>query len=415
MTLFNTITLLLVLTAGFAYLNTRFLRLPDTIGLMIISLLFSVLIIIGSLIAPHVFDPIQQVINQIDYTTVVLDVMLSSLLFAGAFHTDLNMLSRVWQSITLYAVVGVLLSTGLIAGMLYGLLVVLAMPLDFLYCLLFGALISPTDPIAVLGILTRANVPKAIEIKIVGESLFNDGIGVVVFLTLLEVVRRGFDSVTPGEIANLFAQEAIGGIIFGLLLGLCLFYLLRSIDHYQTEVMLTVAGVLGGYSVASYLHVSGPLAMVVAGLFTGNRAKGVAMSLVTEEYVGRFWELVDVILNALLFVLIGFRLITLDYSFSFAVVGAGAIGISLLARYLSIGLPMWLTRSWLFPGRKDARMMTWGGLRGGLSIAMALSIPESVAAKNLLVFATYTVVLFSIVVQGLTLEKVARRLYGRFR
>ncbi len=411
MSLFNTIVLLLTLTAGFAYVNTRLLRLPDTIGLMIVSLVFSVFILIGNGLSPAVFAPIQRLISQIDYTTVVLDVMLSSLLFAGAFHTDLNELRKVWPTITLFALVGVVFSTGLIAAGLYGLLTWLSLPIDWLSCLLFGALISPTDPIAVLGILTRAKVSKDLEIKIVGESLFNDGVGVVIFLTLIRLVGQGAASVNAGDIALLFGQEALGGILFGLLLGGALFYLLRSIDHYQTEVLLTIAAVLGGYSVAAYLHVSGPLAMVVVGLMTGHRGKAMAMSAVTEEYVSRFWELIDVILNAVLFVLVGFRLMSLQYTGLHILIGACTVGISLLARYLSIWLPMRLTLSWLAPGQNDAVMMTWGGLRGGLSIAMALSIPESVAARDLIIVATYAIVLFSIIVQGLTLERVARRLH----
>jgi CPA1 family monovalent cation:H+ antiporter len=411
MDLYIVTTLLVLLTSAFAYVNTRFLRLPETIGLMILSLAFSLFIVVGHRLDPIHFDPIWRLVGTIDYTTVVLDVMLSFLLFAGALHTDIALLRRSWASITLFALAGVIVSTFLIGGLLFALLQVVGYPLGFIYCLLFGALISPTDPIAVLGILTRANVPKSVEIKIVGESLFNDGVGVVFFLTLLEIARRGVESVTFGEIVGLFAQEAVGGILFGLVLGYALFYLLRSIDHYQTEVLITVAAVMGGYALANYLHISGPLAIVVAGLFTGDRAVGTAMSATTEEYVERFWELVDVILNAVLFVLIGFRLVTLDFEWLYFPVGFGAIGIQLAARYLSIRLPLWLSRKWLYSSRQDPIMMTWGGLRGGLSIAMALSIPESFTSKNLLVFITYAVVLFSILVQGLTLERVARRLY----
>ena len=412
MELYTVITLLILLTAAFAYVNVRFLRLPDTIGLMTVSLVFSLLIIIGYRVDPNHFEPILQLLGQIDYTTVVLDVMLSFLLFAGALHTDIGLLRRAWGSITIFALVGVALSTFLIGGMLYGLLLLLNYPLDFIYCLLFGALISPTDPIAVLGILTRANVPKSIEIKIVGESLFNDGVGVVIFLTLLEISRRGVDSVSAGEIAGLFAQEAVGGIVFGLGIGISLFYLLRSIDHYQTEIMITLAAVMGGYSLANTLHVSGPLAIVVAGLFTGDKAKGAAMSHTTQEYIERFWELVDVILNAVLFVLIGFRLITLDFNWLYVGVGLAAIVIELVGRYVSIRIPLLLSHKWIYSDFQDTKMMTWGGLRGGLSIAMALSIPESFASKDLIVFITYIVVLFSILVQGLTLERVARRLYN---
>jgi CPA1 family monovalent cation:H+ antiporter len=415
MELITLINLLIVLTAAFAYINTRFLRLPDTIGLMIVSLGFSLLVIIGNYFQPSWFEAARIAINQIDYTTVVLDVMLSGLLFAGAFHSDSRALRQAWASIALFAVVGVILSTVLIGGFLYGLLQLIGVSTSFLTCLLFGALISPTDPIAVLGVLTRANVPKTVEIKIVGESLFNDGIGVVLFLILLEIIKRGPESVGVTDVTILFAQEALGGIGFGVLLGLALYYLLRSVDHYQTEILITLAAVLGGYSLANSLHVSGPLAMVVTGLFTGERAKQVAMSEITEEYVGKFWEIIDIILNAILFVLIGFRLVTLSLDILYLYVGLVTIFITLVSRYLSLRIPLFLSRRWLYSKREDTLMMTWGGLRGGLSIAMALSVPDLVPAKDLFITITYITVLFSIVGQGLSLEKVARRLYRNNR
>ncbi len=404
-------TILIVLTATFAYVNTRFIQLPDTIGLMLVSLVFSVVLILGNSLQPSWLATAQIAISQIDYTTVVLDVMLSSLLFAGAFHCDSQALRQAWGSIALFSVVGVVLSMGIIGGLLYWLLQLIGYSIDLLPCLLFGALISPTDPIAVLGILTRAKVPKDIEVKIVGESLFNDGIGVVLFLILLEIGKRGAASVTLSDVAILFAQEAIGGIAFGLALGLVLYYLLRSVDHYQTEILITLAAVLGGYSLANSLHVSGPLAMVVTGLFTGERSKNEAMSEQTEAYVGKFWEIIDIILNALLFVLIGFRLLTLTITPTYIYVGIAAIVITLLSRYTSLRIPLLLSRRFIYSKREDTLMMTWGGLRGGLSIAMALSIPDAIGNKDLLVTVTYIVVLFSIVGQGLTLEKVARRLY----
>ncbi|WP_460995450.1 cation:proton antiporter [Spirosoma harenae] len=411
MELLTLINLLIVLTAAFAYVNTRFVRLPDTIGLMIISLGFSLLLILGNKLYPGWLEPTRQAISRINYTTVVFDVMLSGLLFAGAFHSDSRALRQAWASIALFAVVGVLLSTLLIGGMLYGVLQLVGIPMNFLYCFLFGALISPTDPIAVLGILTRAKVPKTVEIKIVGESLFNDGIGVVLFLILLEIIKRGPASVGFREVSILFAQEAVGGVAFGLILGLVLYYLLRSVDHYQTEILITLAAVLGGYSLANSLHVSGPLAMVVTGLFTGDHAKQGAMSAQTEVYVEKFWEIIDIILNALLFVLMGFRLLTLSVESQELLIGLAAIFITLVGRYLSLRIPLFLSRYWLYSKREDTLMMTWGGLRGGLSIAMALSVPDFIEGKDLIVTLTYIIVLFSIVGQGLTVEKVANRLY----
>ncbi|MBC7923382.1 MAG: sodium:proton antiporter [Ferruginibacter sp.] len=411
MAIFNLITLLTVLTAAFAYLNVRFLKLPDTIGIMVIALVFSLVLILGYSLNPAALEGARQLAGRIDFTTVVLDIMLGFLLFAGSLHTDFQRLKTERRSIALMVLIGVLLSTGLIGTLLYGLLALLGQPLDYLYCLLFGALISPTDPIAVISILTQSRVPKSIEIKIVGESLFNDGVGIVVFLTLLEVARRGMASVTLGEVSMLFLREAVGGVLLGWVIGFGLFYLIRSIDHYQTEILITLAAVMGGSVAASWLHVSGPLAIVVAGLLTGGPVKDTVMSEVTEEYVGKFWEVIDVILNALLFVLMGFRLLSLAFQWFYLAAGGGAVLIVLLSRYASIRVPLLLSRQDQATQRRDGLMMTWGGLRGGLSIAMALSIPETFAAKPLLVFITYVIVLFSILVQGLTLPTVVKRLY----
>lgn len=411
MTIFNIATFLIVLTALFGYVNVRFLKLPDTIGLMIVSMLFSVSIIIGHVLDPKDFDVLWRLVNEIDYTTLVLDIMLSFLLFAGALHTDTKLIRSALSSIALFSLLGVVLSTLLVAGLLYGALHWLDVPIGFIYCLLFGALISPTDPIAVLGILAKANVPKATEIKIVGESLFNDGVGVVIFLTLLQVARQGTDSVTVGSVSWLLLKEAGGGLLLGLLVGYALYLLLRSIDHYQTEIIITIAAVMGCYWLATRLHVSGPLAVVVAGLFISDETRSAAMSKVTQEYVEKFWEIIDILLNALLFVLIGSRLVALTFDWAFVPAALLAILIMLVARYVAIRFPLLLVRRWIAYDKQDPLMLTWGGLRGGLSIAMALSIPETVADKDLLVFITYACVFFSIVVQGLTLERVAKRLY----
>ncbi|AQG80063.1 cation:proton antiporter [Spirosoma montaniterrae] len=411
MDIFNIATGLMVLTAIFGYVNVRFLKLPDTIGLMIISIVFSLSIIVGHLVSPREFDAIWLLFNKIDYTTVVLDVMLSFLLFAGALHTDTRMLRSIWASITLFALLGVVISTGMVAILLYGALQLIGLPIDFFHCLLFGALISPTDPIAVLGILAKANVPKNTEIKIVGESLFNDGVGVVIFLTLLGTTRPDAVPLTAQAVGWLFLEEAGGGLLLGLLLGYALFGLLKSIDHYQTEIIITIAVVMGGYWLATRLHVSGPLAVVVAGLLISDQTRSAAMSSVTREYVDKFWEIIDILLNALLFVLIGSRLVTLTFDWAFVPAALAGIVIMLVSRYGAVRLPLLLVQRWIKSDPQDPLMLTWGGLRGGLSIAMALSIPETVAAKDLLVFVTYACVFFSVVVQGLTLSGVARRLY----
>jgi CPA1 family monovalent cation:H+ antiporter len=411
MDFFTIITLLVVLSAVFGYINTRFLKLPQTIGLMSMALIFSLLMLGINYINPALFHFAEDIVNSIDFSEVLMDVMLSFLLFAGALHTDLTLLKEHKKSILSFALAGVLLSTFLIGGMLYLLLLALDFPVGFIYCLLFGALISPTDPIAVLGILTKSNVPKKLEINIVGESLFNDGIGVVIFISVLQFIRGGDQGFSTSETVLLLLQETGGGILFGLLIGYIMFRLMRSIDDYQTEVVITLAGVMGGNVLAHYLHISAPLAMVLAGLFIGSRGKLHAMSETTELYVGKFWELIDVLMNAILFVLIGLRLMVLNYNQQFLIIGLIAIPMILVARYISLRLPLLAWGRNIEFDRKSVLLMTWGGLRGGLSIAMALSLTRT-EPKEMIVYITYVVVLFSIIVQGLSIGKLANRIYA---
>ena len=412
MELFKILTLLIVISALFGYINVRFLKLPTTIGLMIMALVFSLMMILFQFVNPELTVLARELIGRIDFTTVLMDVMLSFLLFAGALHTNVGMINEEKRSIGLFALVGVLISTFLIGTLIYYLSMLLGHEIGFVYCLLFGALISPTDPIAVLGILTKSNIPKKIEINIVGESLFNDGVGVVIFFTILEIAHLGVGNVTIGDVATLFIQEAIGGIVFGLGLGWIMFRLLKSIDDYEVEVMITLALVMGGYLIAQTLHTSGPLAMVVAGLFMGSSGlKQDAMSETTELYVDKFWELIDVLMNAVLFVLIGLEILILEFKPYFFLAGIGAIIIVLLARYGVIHFLLLISKKWVAVDKEAPLLLTWGGLRGGLSIAMALSLPSEWEAKQYIVFITYAVVLFSIIVQGLTLEKVVKRIY----
>jgi len=412
MELFKILTLLVVISALFGYINVRFLKLPTTIGLMVMALVFSLVMILFQFVYPDITDFAKNLMAKIDFTTVLMDVMLSFLLFAGALHTNVGMIKQEKRSIGMFALVGVFISTFLIGAAIYYLSILIGLQTDFIYCLLFGALISPTDPIAVLGIMTKANVPKKIEINIVGESLFNDGVGVVIFFTILEIAHLGVDNVTIVDVATLFVQEAIGGILFGLGLGFIMFKLLKSIDDYEVEVMITLALVMGGYFLAQQLHTSGPLAMVVAGLFMGSGGlKQDAMSETTELYVDKFWELVDVLMNAVLFVLIGLEILILEFHTSYFIAGAAAIVVVLLARYLTIHFLLRISKKWVAVDKEAPLLLTWGGLRGGLSIAMALSLPSEWEAKPYIVFITYCVVLFSIIVQGLTLEKVVKRIY----
>ena len=404
------ITILVVLTAAFAFINIRFLKLPQTIGMMIISLIFSLLLIVSGLLIPEVSSFARGFIGNIDFSKVLLDIMLSFLLFAGALHTDSSLLKANRRSITVFAIVGVLLSTLLVGALIFFFFQTFLTPVNFWYCLLFGALVAPTDPIAVLGILTKAGAPKDVEIKIVGESLFNDGIGVVLFLSLLEIITIGINNVSFGDISLLLVQEIAGGILFGWILGQVGFRLMKKIDHYQTEVLITLAIVMGGYMVAQLLHLSGPLAMVVAGLFTGSRSKEHAMSDTTELYVDKFWELIDVLMNAILFVLIGLELLTLEFNFNYLIAGLVAIPITLLSRYLSLIIPASLFKKYINTSRKTIGLMTWGGLKGGLSIAMALSLSAPLP-KTQFVFMIYVIVIFSIIVQGLTVGKLIKKVF----
>lgn len=406
----NTYTLFIFIigiSAAFAYINQRFIKMPFVIGLFLLSSLFSLLILSSRFWAKDCFTEIITVMKSVDLSKYIIQYMLGYLLFAGSLHTDWQNIRSQLKPITIYAVLGVIFATFMIGGLFYGLASLCHIPIDFIYCLLFGALISPTDPVAVLGILTKANVPKKIEATIVGESLFNDGIGVVIFLALLEVLQQGGGEFHMGHVGILFLRESVGGIGFGLLSGFLLRRLLSSIDHYETETLLTLAFVMVGYDLCQRLHVSGPLAMVVLGLFVGNYRHKNIMSDHTMEYVDKFWELVDVMLNAVLFVAISFVLLMIDFKMSYWIVSAVAIPIVLLARSVVIILPQWLWPSTMKYSRKETKLIIWGGLRGGLSLALVLSLPEG-EARNILLVTTFVSVVFSIMVQGLTIGILAR-------
>lgn len=407
--LYNILTLLIVLAAAFSYINFRFIRLPTTIGVMLISLIASLVIVAIGTFNPVFKQTAVSLVQAIHFENVLMDVLLSFLLFAGAIHVDVNSLKSQAVPIAAFATLGVLISTFVIGVLTYYLFQLFQNPIPLIYCLLFGALISPTDPIAVLGILKNAAIPKALEIKITGESLFNDGVGVVVFLSLLEIARIGFENLSAGQIGWLFLKEAGGGILWGLLAGYVVYRLLKSIDHYQVEVLLTLALVMGGYLLASLMHVSGPLAMVAAGILIGNRGKRLAMSDVTQEYLGKFWELIDEILNAVLFLLIGFEVLVLSFDRSILVIGCAAVLIVLIGRVVSVFIPTFLLSFRRSFERATIPVLTWGGLRGGISVALALSIPAHMHRKEFVAI-TYIIVIFSILVQGLTIGRFARKL-----
>jgi CPA1 family monovalent cation:H+ antiporter len=406
--MFDIASICIVFTALLAYANHRWVRLPTTIGVMAIALMLSLLIIIlGQLGLDFGLRSYEEkFIGSIDFSDVLMQGMLSFLLFAGAMHIDLSALARLRWQVASLAVLGTLLSTVIVGVGLALLLPFLGIELPMLYCLLFGALISPTDPIAVMGILKSAHAPADLELVIAGESLFNDGVGVVLFSLLLGILASG-TAPTAESAALLLLREAGGGLALGAVLGYLSFKLLKSIDEYRVEVMVTLATVLGGYSLASHLHVSGPLAMVVVGLIIGNGGRAYAMSDTTRRYVDMFWELVDEMLNALLFVLLGMEVLLIDFSAHRLAAGAAAIAITLAARALSVGLPVRAAgRRFGLPGG-SSRILVWGGLRGGISVALALSLPAG-PERDLILSLTYCVVVFSILVQGTTVGRVVR-------
>jgi CPA1 family monovalent cation:H+ antiporter len=349
------------------------------------------------------------IISQIDFKTVLLDIMLSFLLFAGALHTDFEQLRKQRWPIFTFATLGVLVSTFLVGAMMFYILPIFGLEIPFIHCLLFGALISPTDPIAVLGILKKAGVPKKLESKIVGESLFNDGVGVVVFLTVIKFAMPGDEGRTVLDVIELFGVEVIGGIILGLLIGWITYRSMKSIDDYDIEVIITLAAVMTGTVVAHKLHVSAPLAMVAAGLLVGNdKVRGSAMSETTENYVDKFWELIDILLNTLLFVLLGMEILVLTFNVDYILAGFLAIPVVLLCRYVSLLLPInFFAKKLDFVPRTNL-IMTWGGLRGAISIALALGLTEAMN-RDLFLVITYVVVVFSIIVQGLTVSRLVKK------
>ncbi len=406
---FTIATILVFLSAIFGYINVRYLKMPNTIGLMFITILLTLAVFAWSYIDPTLLNVERYILSQIDFKTVLLDIMLSFLLFAGALHTDFDQLKKHRWPILSFSTLGVLTSTFLVGTATYYLLIALGMEVPFIHCLLFGALISPTDPIAVLGILKKAGVPKKLETKIVGESLFNDGVGVVVFLTLFEIASPSEEAVTAWSVTKLFGVEVFGGIALGLLLGWATYRLMRNIDDYDIEVIITLATVMTGTVLAHQLHVSAPLAMVVAGLMIGNdNVRTSAMSENTMVYVDKFWELIDILLNTLLFVLLGMEILVLTFDSNYLLAGLITIPIVLLCRYLSLLLPISFFKRKLEFVPRTGVIMTWGGLRGAISIALALGLTGEMN-RDLFLLITYIVVVFSIIVQGLTVGKLVKK------
>ena len=400
---------MIVLTATFSAINARFLKLPQTIGLTMCGAVFSGTIIVVSRIGPqlHLHLWAKRFVDGLDFRSTLLDGMLSFLLFAGAFSIDLRDVRKGRWAILVLATIGTVLSTLLVGLGLKALLMVVGPDMPLVWCLVFGALISPTDPVAVIAILKDAWLPPAIQATIASESLFNDGVGVVVF-TILFAAATGQSQLTAGRAAQLFALEAGGGVAFGIVIGAIAFYVMRGVSDFVTEVLITLAVVMGGYALAEVLGVSGPVAMAVAGLIMGNQGVRYAMSEGAKDYVVRFWTVVDEILNSVLFMLIGLEAIVVWHENKIMLVALAAIPIVLIARLVSVGVPLLALIAVHSLGRAALPILTWGGLRGGISIALALSIPQG-PEQALILSSTYVVVFFSVLVQGTTIGRLARR------
>ena len=407
MTAFQAFGGLIALVAGFGYLNHRLIRLPDAIGITAIGMTVSVVAVAIARFEPSLGASMRAAAGRLDFAALLLHGMLGLLLFAGSLHIDITDMAKEKWLILVLATVGVLLSTALVGAGFYLVSRWIGVAIPLLFCLLFGALISPTDPVAVLAVIQRVGVPKSLETRIAGESLFNDGTGVVVFLTLLELAR-GASDIDLGSTTLLFATEVVGGTLFGLAVGYVGFRMLRRIDSYPVEILITLALATGGYALAEALHVSAPIAVVLMGLIVGNRGKREAMSEQTRRRLFDFWEVLDELLNLLLFGLIGLQMMALTFSAPQAAAAGLAIAIVLAARLISVSGPLLVTprlRAWRAPA---ITIMTWGGLRGGVSIALALSLPDF-AGRETVISSTYAVVLFSILVQALTLRRVIER------
>ncbi len=417
MELFEISAALVTLAAFFAYINYLYLKLPTTIGVTLLAVVFSLAMIGVGNFAPGVSARAEQIVSQVDFGEALMHGMLGFLLFAGALHVDLVDLSRQKWLIGLLATFGVVMSTAIVGILTWAIMNLAGIEMRFIYCLLFGALISPTDPIAVLAILKQAGASRELGTKIAGESLFNDGVGVVVFLGILEIAT-GAHELDAVHIGGLFLKEAIGGAIFGWLIGSVAFQMLRRIDNYQTEILISLAVAAGGYAAAMALHLSGPIAMVIAGLMLGNQGRQLAMSTKTQEHLDTFWELIDEVLNSVLFVLIGLEILILTFNMRYLQAGVLLIPAVLFARFLSVGLPVRAVGVFRSFAPGVTTILTWGGLRGGISVALALSIPasvggEAIGEREAILAITYIIVMFSIVVQGLTIGKLIRYKVGQ--
>ena len=409
--------ILLTCVAIFGYINHRYLKLPLTVGLVVMALISALLILAFDHFLPQagISEKLQGWLKNIDFNKTLMEGMLSFLLFAGALHVNLKDLLEARLHVFSLASAGVLISTVVNGCGFYFLTQIFGIDIDFTICLLFGVIVSPTDPVAVLALLKRIKIPTRMEATIAGESLFNDGVAVVLYSLLVAIAfgaagGSGGGLTDANAIVGFFVREALGGALLGLVTGYGAFLRLRQMDDYVVEVITTLALVMGGYTLALHLHVSGPIAMVISGVFIGNTGRQFAMSETTREHVTSFWHMIDEILNAALFVLIGFEVIMLSLEMNFLILSVFVIVISLIARFGAVGLPMTLLSPVAKKDKGDIVILTWAGLRGGISVALALALP-SIAEKPLILTATYAVVVFTILIQGLSIEALIRRVY----
>lgn len=408
MELYYSFSVLIVLASFFSYLNLRYLKLPSTIGIMIIAMLSSVVLVFTGSLFPKTFDHFSTLLQDVDFTEVLMGAMLNFLLFAGAIHINLVDLREQRAPVIIFSTVSVVISTFAVGALVFYITPLFGFQIPFIYALLFGALISPTDPIAVMGVLKDANVKKSLETKVAGESLFNDGVAVVIFAVILQLAQGTDIDLSFTNISWLLIKEALGGFMLGTLLGIGASNAMRKIDDYKVSVLITLSVVMGGYLIAHSIHISGPLTMVAAGIVIGNYGKRTAMSAVTKDYLNKFWELIDEILNAILFLFIGFELLIIHNITDYWLIGICCILIVLFSRFLSIYIPVKLIPFKNKFSSGTIKVLVWGGLRGGVSIALVLSMDEG-TYKPLLVGITYFVVVFSIIVQGLTVGKLAKK------
>lgn len=410
MELYYSFSVLIVVASFFAYLNYRFLKLPATIGIMVIAMIVSLLMAtLGGRFFPKTFFKFFNLVNQFDFTEVLMGAMLNFLLFAGGIHVNINNLKAEKGPIMIFSTVSVIISAFVVAYIIYFVFPLIGLHIPFIYCLLFGALISPTDPVAVLSILKQANVSKSLETKVAGESLFNDGMSVVMFAVVLQLAQGAEIDLTFKNICWLLLKEAGGGLVLGVLLGWGASRAMRRVDDYKISVLTTLSVVMGGYLIAHAMHISGPLTMVAAGLFMGNFNVRFTMKSETRDYLNKFWELIDEILNSILFLYIGLQLLLMPDLWHHWAPGIICIFVVLFARLISIWIPTKIIPFKEKFGPQTVKVLVWGGIRGGVSIALALSLPDG-PYQGIIIAITYVVVIFSIIVQGLTIGKLAKKM-----